>query len=215
MTASIVDLCNLAAFQAAPPAVPYGFGGIWLKGSPQFPGGLLDCSGLPYGVSLALGKSIPRTSEAQYAGLPAVQESELRRGDLVLLNVPEDTQPQPAHVVIWWDADTVLQAPRTGEDVMFSPTLPYEVMGYRRLPFPDAVTPPLPPLPVPIKEETMSMDIKPDGSIVITAVGAGSRNEHLMVFTLKDPFNPASPGYNVIDVTDGIGTADPYMVTSA
>jgi hypothetical protein len=36
-----------------------------------------------------------------------------------------------------------------------------------------------------------------------------------MVFTLNNPFEPVNPGYNVIDVTDGIGTADPYTVQSA
>lgn len=61
----------------------------------------------------------------------------------------------------------------------------------------------------------MSLVVKNDGSIVISAVGAGSRNDHLMVFTLNNPFSPANPGYNVIDVTDGIGTGDPYTVQSA
>ena len=207
LLSTITDFNALAAAQVG---VPYVFGGVNLKGTPH-PG--LDCSGLPYAVSLALGQSIPRTSEAQYAGLPAVTFP--RRGDLELLDVPEDTQPQPAHVTIWWDANTRLQAPRTGEDVQFSPPLPYRVMGYRRLPFPDAAPVLIPPLPVPIKEETMSLQVKPDGSIVISAVGAGSRNQHLMVFTLNNPFNPSNPGYNVIDVTNGIGTSDPYTVESA
>lgn len=135
MTATITDFNNLAVAQIG---VPYVFGGINLRGTAS-PG--VDCSGLPFAVSAALGEAIPRTSEAQYAGLPAVAEANLRRGDLVLLDVPGDDQPQPAHVVIWWNASTVLQAPHTGEDVMFSPTLPYAVMGYRRLPFPDAGPP--------------------------------------------------------------------------
>jgi hypothetical protein len=142
---TIADFNNLAAAQVG---IPYVFGGTSLRGSAH-PG--VDCSGLPYAVSLALGESIPRTSEAQYAGLPAVAEVDLRRGDLVLLDVPGDTQPQPAHVVIWWNASTVLQAPHTGEDVMFSPTLPYTIMGYRRLPFPDAA--PVPPIPTPTEDD--------------------------------------------------------------
>ena len=60
----------------------------------------------------------------------------------------------------------------------------------------------------------MSLATLPNGEIVISAVGAGDRNEHLLVFTLN-PTNPAAPNYNVIDVTDGIGTADPYVVQSA
>ena len=73
---------------------------------------------------------------------------------------------------------------------------------------------PIPPLPVPIKEDTMSLATLSNGEIVISAVGAGDRNEHLLVFTLN-PTNPNQPNYNVIDVTDGIGTTDPYTVQSA
>lgn len=73
---------------------------------------------------------------------------------------------------------------------------------------------PIPPLPVPIKEDTMSLATLSNGEIVISAVGAGDRNEHLLVFTLN-PTNPNDPNYNVIDVTDGIGTGDPYVVQSA
>lgn len=135
---TIVDFDNLAAAQVG---VPYVFGGTSLKNAPH-PG--LDCSGFPYAVSLALGVSIPRTSEAQFAGLTRIGAPE-RRGDLVFYNVPTDTQAQPAHMAIWWDASTVLQAPRTGEDVMFCAPLPYQVMGYRRLPFPDATPPPATP----------------------------------------------------------------------
>jgi hypothetical protein len=136
--ATIVDFNALAFAQIG---VPYVFGGTSLKGSPH-PG--LDCSGLPYAVSLALGKNIPRTSEAQFAGLPSTSPSQ---GVLVFYDVPTDTQPQPAHVAIWWDPWHVLQAPRTGEDVGIYPNtaLPYEIMGYRQLPFPAA--PPSPPTP--------------------------------------------------------------------
>jgi hypothetical protein len=206
--ATIADFNNLAAEQVG---VPYVFGGTSLKGSTH-PG--LDCSGLVYAVCLALGTPIARTSEAQFASTP-IEEFGLRRGDLIFYDVPSDNQPQPAHEAIWWSPGVILQAPRTGEDVQFSAPLPYTIMGYGRLPFPDAPTPPIPPLPVPIKEETMSLVVKPDGSVVISAVGAGSRNDHLMVFTLNNPFEPVNPGYNVIDVTDGIGTADPYTVQSA
>jgi hypothetical protein len=73
---------------------------------------------------------------------------------------------------------------------------------------------PVPPLPLPIQEETMSLELLPNGTAVISAVGAGSRAEHLLVFTLN-PTDPNNPDYNVLDVTDGIGTADPYTVVSA
>lgn len=73
---------------------------------------------------------------------------------------------------------------------------------------------PIPPLPVPIKEETMSLATLPNGEIVISAVGAGNRADHLLVFTLN-PTNPTTPQFNVIDVTAGIGTPNPYTVASA
>lgn len=132
---TIANFNALAAEQAEAPAVPYVFGGISLKGTPS-PG--VDCSGLIYAVARALGVTVPRTSETQFTDLPSVQESELRQGDLVLYSVPSDTQPQPAHVAIWWSPSEILQAPHTGEDVEFSAPLPYKIMGYRRLPFASA-----------------------------------------------------------------------------
>lgn len=77
-----------------------------------------------------------------------------------------------------------------------------------------APAPPLPPLPLPIKEDTMSITTLPNGQVAISAVGAGSRADHLLVFTLE-PTNPVTPHYNVIDVTDGIGGPDPYTVSLA
>ena len=71
------------------------------------------------------------------------------------------------------------------------------------------------PLPVPTKEETMSICALPNGGVAISAVGAGSRNDHLLVFTLTAPENPSAPGYNVLDVTQGIGTNNPFTVQSA
>jgi NlpC/P60 family len=135
---TIVDFNNLAAAQVG---VPYVFGGTGLAGSAN-PG--LDCSGLPYAVALALGVTIPRTSEDQFAWLEGVP-GPLRQGDLVFYYVPTDDQPQPAHEAIWWSPAIVLQAPRTGTVVGFTPMLPYSIMGYRRLPFPDAPAPPTPP----------------------------------------------------------------------
>jgi len=79
----------------------------------------------------------------------------------------------------------------------------------------DIIAAAIPPLPVPIKEETMSICALPNGGVAISAVGAGSRNEHLLVFTLTNPENPAQPGYNVLDVTQGIGTSNPFTVQSA
>jgi hypothetical protein len=143
--ATITDFNNLALAQTG---VPYVFGGINLAGTPN-PG--LDCSGLPYAVSLKLGQGIPRTSESQFANLPRLSAPQ-RRGDLVFYDVASDDQAQPAHVTIWWTPQTVLQAPRTGEDVGIYPNsqLPFPIMGYASLPFPNV--PPVPP-PTPVTQE--------------------------------------------------------------
>ena len=98
MVATIEQFCALAAAQVG---VPYVFGGTGLAGSPN-PG--LDCSGLPYAVCLHLGVTIARTSEEQFATLATVVPP-LRQGDLIFYDVP-DTQPQPAHEAIWWNAGT-------------------------------------------------------------------------------------------------------------
>ena len=164
--ATIADFNNLAQAQLG---VPYVFGGVNLAGTAH-PG--LDCSGLPYAVSLHLGQNIPRTSEAQFAGLPRVADpAQLRRGDLVFYDVPEDTQPQPAHVTIWWSPTQVLQAPRTGEDVMFSAPLPYTVMGYGRLPFPNAAPAPA-PIPTEDEMQIVAYDPKTGGYWATDANGA-------------------------------------------
>lgn len=151
---TIADVTALAAEQATNPAVPYVFGGTSLKGS-EHPG--VDCSGLPFACAEHFGVAIPRTSEEQYADLPEVAEGDLRCGDLVLYDVPGDDQAQPAHVAIWWNESLVLEAPHTGEDVMFSDPLPYGIMGYRRLPFPDADAPVPTPAPEPVDEPTIQL----------------------------------------------------------
>jgi hypothetical protein len=206
MEPTIEDVCTLAAEQVG---VPYVWGGIGLKGSAS-PG--LDCSGLPFECSYVYGQLIPRTTSAQFAGLPAVDEADLRQGDLVLYDVPGDAPPQPAHVAIWWNGNTVLEAPRTGEDVKFSPPLPYTIMGYRRLPFPSAAAPtPTPPEPE-YKEETMIAIELANGKVAIYAEGAGTRAGQLLEFT-RTPGDNTGGSNSVIDVTDQIGTAVPYTIS--
>jgi len=181
--------------------VPYVYGGVNLASSPD-PG--LDCSGLPYAVSLALGQEIPRTSEAQFAGLPRVDASAIRRGDLIFYDVPEDTDPQPAHVAIWWNSHTVLQAPHTGTDVQFSAPLPYTIMGYGRLPFPDAPIPPPPPKPEALTQ--MGVAIAQNGDVISTWVGKDGTPAagHAFVMTQKAGTQgqpPTGQNTSIIDVT--------------
>ena len=196
---TIADFNALALAQVG---VPYVFGGVVIRPAPN-PG--VDCSGLPYACSLRLGQNIPRTSEAQFAGLTPVSRAELRQGDLTFYNVPTDDQPQPAHVAIWWTPDTVLQAPRTGEDVGIYPNsaLPYAIMGYRRLPFPSVA-----PKPPPKLEEMTQVGVTTaqNGDIVSTWVGrdgtAAAGHAFTMVQkagTVGEP--PTSQNTSIIDVT--------------
>jgi hypothetical protein len=205
MEPTIEDVCTLEAEQVG---VPYVWGGIGLKGSAH-PG--LDCSGLPFECSYVYGQLIPRTTSVQFTGLPAVDEADLRQGDLVLYNVPGES-PQPAHVAIWWDANTVLEAPHTGEDVKFSAPLPYEIMGYRRLPFPSAVAPVIPPPEPEYQEDTMIALELANGKVVVYAEGAGTRAGQLLEFT-RTPGDNTGESNSVIDVTDQIGTAVPYTIS--
>lgn len=203
----IADFCNLAIYQAIAPAVPYVFGGIWLKGGSHAPG--LDCSGLPYAVSLRLGQSIARTSEAQFATLPEVQQGELRQGDTIFYNVPGDTQPQPAHMAIYWTPELVLQAPHTGLNVELSAPLPYQIMGYRRLPFPDRPTaPPAPPAP-PQGVEAMYAFQNAQGQTVI--VGTQQSTGHTVVVT-SGADQHVEGGWSLADVTGEIEKAYPGTV---
>lgn len=170
MTYTIQDFNNIAQWQTVPPAVPYVFGGVNLKGSAS-PG--MDCSGLPWAICNLLGVAIPRTSEAQFSGLPAVALANIRQGDLVFYDVPTDDQPQPAHVSIWWDSGHILQEPHTGEDAGIYPNsaLPYKIMGYRRLPLPSAA-PPAPPAPPKEEDMLIASTASGNGYWIVNAQGA-------------------------------------------
>jgi len=184
--------------------VPYVFGGTSLAGSTS-PG--LDCSGLVFACCAALGVTIPRTSEAQYAGLPAVPTGNLRQGDLIFYDVPTDDQAQPAHEAIWWSGTEVLQAPFTGEDVQFSPPLPYVIMGFRRLPFPNAAPPPTPTSPISMEDDVQAL-LDNQGRIVLVGTSGG----HTVVVT-QGADSKVEGGWSVADVTDAIEAAYPGTVT--
>lgn len=70
-----------------------------------------DCSGLTMYAWKSAGVSIPRSSRAQYAGLPHVSKSELRPGDLVFYGNPIH------HVGIYEGGGVYINAPETGEHV--------------------------------------------------------------------------------------------------
>lgn len=94
-----------AAVQAAlgQTGTPYVWGGNTPSG--------FDCSGLTSWAYAQAGVSIPRTSGAQYAGLPKVSRSELQPGDLLFFNSPI------SHVGMYIGNGQMVEAPYTGTNV--------------------------------------------------------------------------------------------------
>ncbi|MGW2213327.1 C40 family peptidase, partial [Streptomyces sp. NPDC001781] len=73
-----------------------------------------DCSGLTQAAWRAAGVSIPRTSQAQWAGLARVAPSDVRPGDLVVYSGAE-------HVALYVGGGRIIEAPRPGRTVQTAP----------------------------------------------------------------------------------------------
>lgn len=89
-----------------------------LKGTPYRYGAdgprAFDCSGYTMWVyRKALGKRLPRTSDAQARATKRVSRSSVRRGDLVFFSKRRDVY----HVAIYAGRNRIWHAPRTGERV--------------------------------------------------------------------------------------------------
>ncbi|MEU7555406.1 NlpC/P60 family protein [Streptomyces sp. NPDC044571] len=105
--------------------------------------GAFDCSGLTSKAWAHAGRSIPRTSQEQWAQLPKVPLDQLRPGDLVVYF------PTATHVALYIGDGKVVQAPRPGAKVKVSPIAANPLLGAVR---PDPGGTPLtaytpPPLP--------------------------------------------------------------------
>ncbi|MFD8884060.1 NlpC/P60 family protein [Streptomyces erythrochromogenes] len=105
--------------------------------------GSFDCSGLTSQAWAHAGRSIPRTSQEQWAQLPRVPLDQLRPGDLVVYF------PKATHVGLYVGDGKVIQAPRPGAVVKVSPIAANPLLGAVR---PDPEGKPLaeftpPPLP--------------------------------------------------------------------
>jgi cell wall-associated NlpC family hydrolase len=103
---------------------PYIWGGVG-------PGGF-DCSGLIFAAYGAAGVAIPRTSEAQWAGLPHVPLSALVPGDLVFYAGSDGTASEPGHVVLYIGGGQCVQAEMTGTPVQVT-ALPAGAVGAARV----------------------------------------------------------------------------------
>ncbi|MFE1951023.1 NlpC/P60 family protein [Streptomyces sp. NPDC059524] len=82
-----------------------------------------DCSGLTSQAWAHAGRTIPRTSQEQWAQLRRVPIGELRPGDLVVYF------PEATHVAMYLGDGMVVQAPRPGAKVKVSPIAANPVLG--------------------------------------------------------------------------------------
>ncbi|WP_228002921.1 DUF4226 domain-containing protein [Nocardia australiensis] len=102
---------NSAAGRAIAAAVaqtgkPYVWGG-------EGPNGF-DCSGLMRHAARAVGVTIPRTSQEQYAQLPKVNPADIQPGDLIFPASSFDSSGKPTHVVMYMGNGVCIAASRTG-----------------------------------------------------------------------------------------------------
>ncbi|MEV7614960.1 NlpC/P60 family protein [Streptomyces sp. NPDC089799] len=113
--------------------------------------GSFDCSGLTSQAWAHAGRTIPRTSQEQWAQLPRVPLDRLRPGDLVIYF------PKATHVAIYAGNGKVIQAPRPGTSVKVSPIAANPLLGAVR---PD-------PAGIPLAEgeytAPAALDAVPDG----------------------------------------------------
>ncbi|MEW5535585.1 C40 family peptidase, partial [Streptomyces virginiae] len=85
--------------------------------------GSFDCSGLTSQAWAHAGRTIPRTSQEQWARLPKVPLDQLRPGDLVVYF------PKATHVGLYVGDGKVIQAPRPGSVVKVSPVAANPLLG--------------------------------------------------------------------------------------
>ncbi len=103
------------AFAMAQIGDTYGYGGT----GPS----MWDCSGLTGGAWAAAGVSVPRTSQAQFSGLPRVSMDALQPGDIV------GYYGGVSHVGIYIGNGQIVHASRPGRPVSVAPVYSMPVAG--------------------------------------------------------------------------------------
>lgn len=116
-TASPAPAYNAATGNAVVDAALSQVGTPYVYGGSQ-PGGF-DCSGLTSWAYAQSGKSIPRTSGAQWAGGQAVSVEDMQPGDIVV-------SYGGGHVGIYIGNGQMVHAPTTGDVVKVSPLQPID-----------------------------------------------------------------------------------------
>ncbi|MGE7387037.1 NlpC/P60 family protein [Streptomyces sp. NPDC004126] len=124
--------------------------------------GSFDCSGLTSQAWEHAGRSIPRTSQEQWARLTRVPLDRLRPGDLVVYF------PKATHVALYVGGGKVIQAPRPGATVKVSPIAANPLLGAVRpdpegAPLAEFTPPPLPEAAAAGDDAGYSAEEEPDG----------------------------------------------------
>lgn len=97
---------------------PYRWGGV---GPDSF-----DCSGLTAWAWRAGGRSLPHSSQAQYASLPKVNAADAQPGDLFAFGSPIH------HIGIYVGGGQMVDAPETGKNVQYYPAYRRDLVGVVR-----------------------------------------------------------------------------------
>jgi cell wall-associated NlpC family hydrolase len=112
------------AFARSKLGTPYLWGAV---GPTRF-----DCSGLMLWSYAQAGVHLPRTSRAQYAGLPHVPVSDLQPGDLVFYATNTADPGTIHHVAMYIGDGIVIHAPHTGDVVRYAPVAMTGLIGAAR-----------------------------------------------------------------------------------
>ena len=112
LVAPTAAVSTAISFAQAQLGKPYLWGGT---GPDAF-----DCSGLVMMAYRAAGIFTPRTSQAQYAGLPHVPASQVEPGDLVFFAGSDGTPTSPGHVGLVIGKNKMIEAYATGFPIRIS-----------------------------------------------------------------------------------------------
>ncbi|MFF0306757.1 C40 family peptidase [Streptosporangium sp. NPDC004379] len=92
-----------------------------------------DCSGLVQWAFAQAGVRMPRVTHQQFVTGPQVPLSQAQPGDLLFWRSDPTNPGYVSHVAIYWGDGKMLQAPRTGDVVKFSPISTRNLAGVVRV----------------------------------------------------------------------------------